>query len=247
VRAPVILAIETATEVCGAAIADREGVRAEALIRAGLSHSSRLIELVERVLADTASKLEDLDAIGVSAGPGSFTGIRIGMGVAIGIATGAGLPVVGVPTLDSLAWSQLPFEGLVCPFIDARRGEAYYCIYEASGDALKRKQDYAVSPPAKMVADVARSARESGASGACGESGACEGLLLAGPASLLAASGAMPAELDGAVMAAPERCYPSPGSLAIVASRLHAGGKSGDPDTLKPIYVRRSDAELRRS
>jgi tRNA threonylcarbamoyladenosine biosynthesis protein TsaB len=236
VRPPVALAIETATEVCGAAVADLEGVRAEAAVRTGLSHSSRLVELVERVTDDAGVKLADLDVLGVSIGPGSFTGIRIGMGLAIGVAVGAGLPVVGVPTLDALAWSQLPFEGLVCPFIDARRGEAYFCTYEASGHELKRTRDYAVLPPADMMAEFALAAGAGGGGP----------LLLAGPASLLGNAGARWDPPEGAITASPERCYPAPGSVAALALRLHARG-GGDVKLLKPIYVRRSDAELKRT
>ncbi len=237
-RPPVSLAIETATEVCGAAVADSEGVRAEALVRTGLAHSSRLVELIRRVMADTDVSAEDLDLVAVSVGPGSFTGIRIGMGVAIGIAAGAGVPVIGVPTLDALAWSQLPFDGLICPFIDARRGEAYYCVYEASGLEIKRKREYAVLPPADMIADIARSA-------AAGR--ATSGLLLAGPPSLLDDSGAGSGRPGGAMAAGSERCYPRPGPLAALAHKLHESGESGDPEHLKPIYIRRSDAELKRS
>jgi tRNA threonylcarbamoyladenosine biosynthesis protein TsaB len=234
VRRPTALAIETATEVCGAAVADRDGVRAEALVRSGLSHSSRLVALIERVTADAGVELQGLDVLGVSVGPGSFTGIRIGMGMALGIAAGAGLPVVGVPTLDALAWSQLPFSGLVCPFIDARRGEVYYCVYEASGNEMKRTRDYAVLPPAAMIEDVSGVA----ALGA----GA---LLLAGPVSVLESAGVSSGVPEGAITACPERCYPSPGSLAALALRLHSGGQSGDVELLRPIYVRRSDAELK--
>lgn len=236
-KQPIALAIETTTEVCGVALADSSAVRCEALVNAGLSHSSRLMELVRRVLADASVGLADLDVLAVSTGPGSFTGIRIGLGAAIGLASGAGLPVVGVPTLDALAWRQRPFDGLVCPFVDARRGEIYFCIYECSQDGVRRVGEYSVEPPSQMIETV------SGLS----QPGRREaGVLLAGPVSLLEARGVEASEIAGLLAAPPERSYPGPGAVATLALRRYAAGESGDPASLSPIYVRRSDAELKR-
>ena len=237
-RTPIALAIETATEVCGAAIADAGGIRAEAVIRAGLSHSSRLMELVRRVMADACVDLSEIGVLAVSQGPGSFTGIRIGMGAAIGLAAGAGVPVVGVPTLDALAWRQKPFDGLICAFMDARRGEVYYCLYEARGHDLTRWGEYAVRPPTAMISDVAKAVKS--------HSSATK-LLLAGPVSLLEKSGMETAWPEGTVVATGERAWPTPGAVAALGLEMHLRGESTGPDSLKPIYVRRSDAELKRA
>jgi tRNA threonylcarbamoyladenosine biosynthesis protein TsaB len=231
------LAIETTTEVCGVALADSSAIRCEAVVSAGLSHSSRLMELVRRVLADASVSLADLDVLAASTGPGSFTGIRIGLGAAIGLASGAGLPVVGVPTLDALAWRQRPFDGLVCPFVDARRGEVYFCMYECSQGGVRRVGDYSVGPPSQMIATISGSSQP----------GRREpGILLAGPVSLLEARGVEASEIAGLLAAPPERSYPGPGAVATLALERHAAGESGGPASLRPIYVRRSDAELKR-
>lgn len=235
---PVVLGIETATSVCGAAIADLDGPRGEALIDAGLSHSSRLMKLIRRVTSDVSIEVESLDALAVSIGPGSFTGIRIGMGAALGLAAGAGVPLVGVPTLDALAWSQRPFDGIVCPFIDARRGEVYFCLYEASGTDIKRMGEYSVLPPAGMVSAVAE---------ALGRVGGDRRVLLAGPDSLLNAAGVKLAGDERMLTVSAGRSLPGPAAVASMGVELYRKDKSVSPGSLRPIYVRRSDAELKRS
>ncbi len=234
-RPPVVLGIETATEACGAAISDSRGVRAEALVSEGLSHCSRLIGLVERVMADTSVKLEELDLIAVSVGPGSFTGIRIGVSAAIGLASGSGRPVVGVPTLDALAWAQRPYEGMVVPFVDARRGEAYFSLYRAHGDLVERERGYAVRAPSVMMEEVGIAATAGRGS---------RKTLLAGPGSVLSRAGIDLAGLERIETAPPGRSHPSAAAVAALGLELHNRGGSGSPGSLSPIYVRRSDAEL---
>lgn len=234
-EAPVILAIETATRICGAAVAGPAGLIAEAVVSEGLSHSSRLIGLVRRVLGEASMSPRDVDAIAVSAGPGSFTGIRIGMGTALGLAAGADLPVIAVPTLDALAAGQRPFEGLVCPFIDARRGEVYFCFYEVSGHTMERLAEYSVRPPAAMAAGLLNRIGR-------GKNG--PRALLAGPASVLRdaeINGLAPGRLS---IAGPDRSSPGAASVAALGVELYLAGEAAGPESLRPIYVRRSDAEV---
>jgi tRNA threonylcarbamoyladenosine biosynthesis protein TsaB len=229
------LGIETATATCGTAVADSGGVISEAAIDSGLSHSSRLMELVGRVLRDASIDLAGLDAIAVSVGPGSFTGIRIGMGVAVGLAAGAGLPLAPVPTLDALARNQVPFEGLICPFVDARREEVYFSIYECEGRALKRIQNYSVRAPAGMAECLIDEMAGSG-----------EGrdALLAGPRGLLDGTGIETAAPGRVLFAPPSKSAPGPGPVAEHGVELCLSAGSVEPGKISPIYVRRSDAEL---
>jgi tRNA threonylcarbamoyladenosine biosynthesis protein TsaB len=233
---PTILAIETATELCGAAVADSTGVLAEATIDSGLSHSSRIMELVGRALKDALLDLGEVDAVAVSVGPGSFTGIRIGMGAAMGLGAGAGIPVIGVPTLDAMARNQRPFDGLVCPFVDARRGEVYFSIYESCGRVTKRVEEYTVLPPAGMVAGLLDKLDADGGTA-----------LLAGPASLLRGIRGYEKSGGSLLTADPARSFPGPAPVALLGfERYDAEGPTG-PDEPRPIYVRRSDAELGQS
>jgi len=125
-----ILALDTSTEYCSVAVlADGELFSREIL--AGQRHSALLLPLVAEVLAECGATLATLDGIAFGSGPGSFTGLRIGCGVAQGLALGADLPVVGVSTLLALAQGCGGERVIAC--LDARMGEVYHAAYERNG------------------------------------------------------------------------------------------------------------------
>ena len=124
-----ILAIESAALSAGAAVLEDGKLLAEQFINCGLTHSQTLLPLVDGVLRSAARRMEDMDAVAVSAGPGSFTGVRIGMGTAKGLALGAEKPVILVPTLLALAYNVAYYDGFIVPIMDARRGEVYTATY----------------------------------------------------------------------------------------------------------------------
>ena len=124
-----VLGIETATVVCGVGLVGDEGWVAEYRLRRGYTHAERLPGAVEKVLADAAVSPEQLDGIAVSIGPGSFTGLRIGLGLAKGLALGWEKPLAAVETMDGLV-SQVP--GMcdrACVMLVARKGEVYQRLY----------------------------------------------------------------------------------------------------------------------
>ena len=131
-----ILALDSSTEWCSVAVGDgrRWHVRDE---HVGQTHSERLLPMVRAALAEAGLELAQLDGIAFGAGPGSFTGIRIGCGVAQGLAYGADLAVVAVPTLEALAQEARRAHGWtsVVACLDASMREVYAGIYEADGDA----------------------------------------------------------------------------------------------------------------
>jgi tRNA threonylcarbamoyladenosine biosynthesis protein TsaB len=130
-----ILALETSTDWCSVAVGDgtRWHVRDE---RVGQGHSQRLLPIIDTALAEAGWSLRDLDGVAFGAGPGSFTGIRIGCGVAQGLAFGRGLPVVAVPTLVAVANEALQTHGWRCVLacVDARMREVYAAAYAHEGD-----------------------------------------------------------------------------------------------------------------
>jgi len=124
-----ILGIETATPICSVAISDSERILAHCSQNLGPLHSERLLELTRRVLEDTGLHPKDLDGVAVSVGPGSFTGLRIGMGAAKGLCLGVSLPLLMISTLEGLAF-RAPDVGLpICSMLDAYRGEVYAGLY----------------------------------------------------------------------------------------------------------------------
>jgi len=148
-----ILALETAGDWCGIAAGD--GFLWHVVEeRAGQAHSEHALLLVRRVLAEAGWTLGGLDGIAFGAGPGSFTGVRIGCGLAQGLAFGADLPVVPVPTLEALAQEVLRNRGRerVVACIDARMREVYVAAYERTQDSWHEALAPAVLGPAAVVA-----------------------------------------------------------------------------------------------
>src|SRR6266498_5219241 len=142
-----LLAVESATLSGGAAILDGDRLLGEITLNIAITHSERLLSAVDRLLADCGLAPADLEGLAVSVGPGSFTGLRVGIATVKGLAMALGLPVAPVPTLDALA-SNLPFaDAPVCPLLDARKAEVYLSLYRWNEDRMERQWEYLALPP----------------------------------------------------------------------------------------------------
>jgi tRNA threonylcarbamoyladenosine biosynthesis protein TsaB len=141
-----ILCLETATPVCSVALCDRSGMGYLRESHENKSHATQLTVFIEELLKEAEISAGELEAVAVSKGPGSYTGLRIGVSVAKGIAYGASLPLIGIDTTRSM------FNGIIgtakekyvtdatslfCPMIDARRMEVYYSVYDAQGNVFR--------------------------------------------------------------------------------------------------------------
>ena len=133
-----ILALESSAKAASAALC-RDGVLiAQSQQCSGLTHSCTLLPMAEQMLKDTNIALSDVDAIAVARGPGSFTGIRIGVSTAKGLAWGAQKPAIGVSTLEAMAQNAAHIDGLIVGAMDARRSQVYNAVFEAKGGELTR-------------------------------------------------------------------------------------------------------------
>jgi tRNA threonylcarbamoyladenosine biosynthesis protein TsaB len=138
-----IICLETATNLCSVALIDNAGLVSLKESDDLKSHASLLTVFAEEILKNQGMKASDLDAIAVSKGPGSYTGLRIGVSVAKGIAYGASIPLIGIETTLSMFWgmkktiSESEIDPLFCPMLDARRMEVYYAIYNSTGKKIK--------------------------------------------------------------------------------------------------------------
>lgn len=229
-----LLAIDTSTSVCGVALATGEGLLGEYNLDIRKDHSQRLMPMVDRLLRDCRAVPGDLGGIAVTCGPGSFTGIRIGVATARGLAQGLGIPVVGVPTLDVLA-AQFPFqEGLVCPLLDARRQEVYTALYRGGGDGLAQVTGYLALPLEGLLALLGR------------ERAPGESLVLLGDG-LEKYGGMLQGALGDRAWRAPPALRSNRGGLLarLGQERLSGEGGRGDYRLLKPLYLRRPEAEVR--
>ena len=133
-----ILALETSAKAVSAAVTENGKVLCSGYQDTGLTHSRTLMPIVEHILKNTGLTVADMDAIAVAAGPGSFTGIRIGVAAAKGLAFAADKPAVGVSTLAAMARNVAFCDGLVICAMDARRQQVYNALFEAKDGQLTR-------------------------------------------------------------------------------------------------------------
>lgn len=141
-----LLALESSAKAASCAVLEDGEVLASAWQATGLTHSRTLLPMVEGMLASSELTVQDMDAFAVAAGPGSFTGLRIGAAAVKGLAWAAEKPCVPVSTLEAMAWPLAHLEGTVVCAMDARRQQIYNAVFRADGGALTRlREDRAVS------------------------------------------------------------------------------------------------------
>ncbi|MFQ5823137.1 MAG: tRNA (adenosine(37)-N6)-threonylcarbamoyltransferase complex dimerization subunit type 1 TsaB [bacterium] len=139
-----ILAVETATNVCGVALSDDNHLIAEYRLNHKNVHNEKLVSAIQCLTKDAKWGLEELNGIAVSIGPGSFTGLRIGITVCKGLAYILEIPLVAVNTLDALAYQAHLWSGHICSVIKAREGEVYFALYKKSPEMFRRCSDYQI-------------------------------------------------------------------------------------------------------
>ncbi len=141
-----ILALESSATAASVALCEGERLIAHSFRDTGLTHSQTLLPMTEELLAHCGLSVSDLDLIAVAAGPGSFTGLRIGVATAKGLAWAAELPCAGCSTLEAMAWNLAGFEGELCCAMDARRHQIYNARFRVEDGRLSRlTEDRAVS------------------------------------------------------------------------------------------------------
>lgn len=142
----IILALDSTAEVSTVAVCDREKLLSEITVNTGNTHSATLLPAVEQALRMAEITVNDVDVFACSTGPGSFTGVRIGAATIKGIAYGKNKPCVSVSTLEALAYNLSDRDGVVCPVMNARRGQVYNALFEAkSGEITRLCPDRALS------------------------------------------------------------------------------------------------------
>ncbi|MFZ3170388.1 MAG: tRNA (adenosine(37)-N6)-threonylcarbamoyltransferase complex dimerization subunit type 1 TsaB [Carboxydocellales bacterium] len=127
-----VLALDSATLAASAAVITAEKLVAERFINNKLTHSETLLPIIQQVLVDAGITPQNLGGIAVTCGPGSFTGLRIGLATAKGLAQVLECPLVGIPTLDALAFNLVGNKGLICPILDARKQQVYTALYSTN-------------------------------------------------------------------------------------------------------------------
>lgn len=222
-----VLAFDTATDVVTVAIG-RDGEPLGMLqLASGREHAERLVPAIASLVADTGVALDQLAAIAVGVGPGRFTGLRVGVTTAKVMAEALRIPVVGIGTLDLVAYPLRHTRRDVVAVVDARRREVFWARYRTVPGGLERVGEEAVDPPHEVVAE----------------------LEAAGVEVLLAGDGAeryrdVFAGLDRAEAAGPEFAAPSALALLELAQGRLEREEFTSPRALVPVYLRESDAAI---
>ena len=149
-----ILAVDTATQSCSVAILNAGSLSAELTTLNDETHSKHLMGLIHNVLDVAGFAAGELDGIAVTIGPGSFTGLRIGVSTVKGMAYALNKPVVGISSLDALAWQCGDCAYLICPMLDARKGEVYSATYRLRGKTLTQTSQQQAAPPAAAFDEI---------------------------------------------------------------------------------------------
>lgn len=226
-EAMLVLAFDTSTPVVSVAVACRGAILASIAVARGRSHAAHLLSAVDAVLSRAGLDLGGLEAVACAVGPGSFTGLRVGVAAAQGLAEGRGLPVVGVPTLEAYAHGLSGVEGTLCPMVDARKQEVYVAGYRWEGEG-----------PVELWAPVACSPED--LADRVGEGGA----LLAGEGAAVYRERLEAALGSRGRFGPTDLAFSNAGRVALLGAGRVAKGAGGDPAALRPVYGRPSEAEL---
>ena len=225
-----ILAFETTAKAGSVALLENGKLLAESYQNTGLTHSQTLMVMAEDLLKQCGKTVSDITAVAVAEGPGSFTGVRIGVAAAKGFAWGAQLPCYGVSTLEVMAETLGAYAGHVCAYMDARRNQVYNALFRAEEGSLKRISDDRAIALAELKEELER---------------------IDGPIFLVGDGAALTYKtlkdaVPGLILPPEHRMHQRASGVAIVAAKKIAAGETGDANGLTPNYLRLSQAERER-
>lgn len=226
-RLMLILGIDTATPQVGCAIGGHEGVLASLLSAKGRRHCETLVPAIDFIARQARIELSEISAIAVDIGPGLFTGLRVGIATAKALAMALRVPMVGVPSLDLVAFPVRWTNRLIVPVIDARRGEVFYGFYRQVPGGIQRLSDHCLGTPEEL----------------------CSEIIARGEEVLAVGDGALRyrdelAHLIRVEIGETGLAYPSPGSLVQLAHAQAVREQFVNPWELEPLYLRKADVEI---
>jgi len=225
-----ILAFETSAKAASVALLEDSRLLAESYQNTGLTHSQTLMVMAEDLLKTCGMTASQVEAVAVAAGPGSFTGIRIGVAAAKGFAWGSEIPCYGVSTLEAMALNLGVHSGIVLPVMDARRSQVYNAVFRAEGGKLTRLcEDGAISLK-ELEAEIKNYE---------------ESIFLVGDGSILCYN-TLQETVPNLVMPPEHRMHQRAAGVGLAAAGMIAAGLPGNGAELTPNYLRLSQAERER-
>jgi tRNA threonylcarbamoyladenosine biosynthesis protein TsaB len=221
-----ILAVDTATTSCSVAVIDNGSVCAELTTHKKQTHSKHLMTSIDSVLKSADCRTDDLDGFAVTIGPGSFTGLRIGMATVKGLASAVDKPVVGVSSLETLAWQCSAYSRLICALLDARKAEVYGATYRFRKDRLIRQIPACAVKPEVFVRGIK------------------EPCVLIGSGAQLYRKKIQDALGDKAYFVPDDQNMIRASSVGFLSLKRFKTNDTDRAADLTPFYIRKSDAEL---
>lgn len=226
-----VLAIETSTPAASVCLANENGVVANIEIGTGLPHLARahgafVAPAIQYCLRTAGLGSDAVNGVAVSLGPGLFTGMRVGITSAQAFAHARGLPMVGLASLDLLAFPQRHVRRLICSVIDARRGELFWALYRSAPGGIQRVGEFHRGRPDTLAAEIEATTEDT----------LCVGEGARMHAGLLESAGADVADGMGA--------HPSARALVQLALPRFIREETRRPDELAPVYLRQADAQI---
>jgi len=221
-----ILAVDTTTTSCSVAIVDQTSLLSEFTIDREETHSKHLMDMIKAVMTMAGLNFSDLDGFAVTRGPGSFTGLRIGISTIKGLVVASEKPVVGISSLETLAFQVSYSRDLICPILDARKGEVYFSRYRFLNGHLKRQTKERVAPPDKAVDDLN------------------ESCLFVGNGALLYKEMILEKMGEFASFAPMVQNTIRASTIAYLSMAKFENNDTDEIEKILPYYIRKSDAEL---
>ncbi|WP_227764694.1 tRNA (adenosine(37)-N6)-threonylcarbamoyltransferase complex dimerization subunit type 1 TsaB [Zhaonella formicivorans] len=223
-----VLGLDSATNVASVAVVEEDRLIAELTFNTKKNHSQRLMPMLSWMLEEAQITLDELDGLAVAVGPGSFTGLRIGLATIKALAHVKDKPVLPVPTLDGLAANLEGSAGLICPVLNARKNEVYAAIYRWDGVQNQRLSPYLAVAPELLIARL-RDFNET--------------VTFLGDAVPIYGDQLLRA-LPEAKVAAATNALCRAAQIARLGLKKLQSGQVGDYFTLEPLYIRASEAEV---
>lgn len=224
-----VLGIDTSSIVATVAVAEETRLIAEYYIESEKNHSEKLIPVIKAMLEECGLQPTCIDAVAVAKGPGSFTGLRIGVVTAKGFAFASNIPIIGINTLDGLAYNAAIFGGLICPILNALRGNVYTALFRSKNGGIERLSEYKVL----HIDDVLKRVDEYS-----------EPVVFLGDGVPLFRSEIKRVLGNNAKIAPPMLFMPRASSIAALGIEGLKRGEGESAFSLMPFYLRKSQAEI---
>ncbi len=223
-----VIAIETSGTVASVSVVNDKKVECEFFLNNKLQHSTVLFPIIENVLNSLGIKINDLDGVAVSGGPGSFTGLRIGVATGKGLVQGSNRKFIGISTLDTLAYQNSSFDYLMCPIMDALHDNVYTALYTLKENDVEKVLDYDAIHIDELLEKLKSYNKK---------------IIFEGDACIMHKEKIKEVLKDMAVFSLPMNNMPRASTLGVLAVERLSKGIEDSIFTFSPIYIRKSQAE----